>query len=67
MRFYNSVKLGVDTHVFRVSNRLGLCNTSNVEDTEKEIHVKETQVLTDKFNNVIFVNYDTNIFGIKLN
>ena len=37
---YGHLKLGVDTHVFRVSNRLGLCNTSNVEDTEKELMKK---------------------------
>ncbi len=27
----------VDTHVFRVSNRLGLCKADTVEDTEKQI------------------------------
>jgi hypothetical protein len=50
-----------------ISNLGNSFSIKEVEDTEKEIHVKETQVLTDKLNNVIFVNYDTNIFGIKLN
>ena len=27
----------VDTHVFRVSNRLGLCRADNVEETEKQM------------------------------
>lgn len=29
--------IAVDTHVFRVSNRLGLANSDNVEDTEKQL------------------------------
>ena len=29
--------IAVDTHVFRVSNRLGLANAKNVEDTEKQL------------------------------
>jgi endonuclease-3 len=29
--------LAVDTHVFRVSNRLGLAKSSNVEDTEQQL------------------------------
>ncbi len=38
--------LAVDTHVFRVSNRLGLVKTDNVLDTEKELmkHLKPEQV-----------------------
>lgn len=50
-----------------ISNLGNSFSIKEVEDTEKEIHVKETQVLTDKLNNVLFINYDTNIFGIKLN
>jgi hypothetical protein len=37
-----------------------------VEDLEKEIHVKELNKLKNKLDNVLFINYDTNIFGIKL-
>lgn len=29
--------IAVDTHVFRVSNRLGLANANNVDDTEKDL------------------------------
>jgi endonuclease-3 len=29
--------IAVDTHVFRVSNRLGLAEASNVEETEKHL------------------------------
>ena len=50
-----------------ISNLGNSFSIKEVEDTEKEVHVKETQVLSDKLNNVIFINYDTNIFGIKLN
>jgi endonuclease III len=31
--------IAVDTHVFRVSNRIGLANAKNVEDTEKDLMV----------------------------
>jgi len=51
------------THVY-LGNSFSI---KEVEDTEKEVHVKETQVLTDKLNNVLFINYDANIFGVKLN
>jgi len=29
--------IAVDTHVFRVSNRIGLANSENVDDTEKDL------------------------------
>ncbi|AEI88590.1 endonucleaseIII [Candidatus Midichloria mitochondrii IricVA] len=32
--------IGVDTHVFRVSNRVGLCQTKNVLATEMELEKK---------------------------
>ena len=31
---FNKSTIGVDTHVFRVSNRLGLCNTKTADATE---------------------------------
>lgn len=34
---YGVPGIAVDTHVFRVSNRLGLANAKNVEDTEKQL------------------------------
>ncbi|AIL65205.1 Endonuclease III [Rickettsiales bacterium Ac37b] len=34
---YDHPTIAVDTHVFRVSNRLGLVNTGNVLDTEKQL------------------------------
>lgn len=37
-----------------------------VEDDEKQVHVKEIDILQDKLNNTLFVNYGTNVFGIKL-
>ncbi len=36
-------------------------------DTEKEIHTKELEKIKNKLDNVLFVSYSTNIFGIKLN
>ncbi|NMD38755.1 MAG: endonuclease III [Christensenellaceae bacterium] len=34
---FNIPAIAVDTHVFRVSNRLKLANAKNVEDTEKQL------------------------------
>lgn len=34
---FNIPALAVDTHVFRVSNRLGLADAANVEETEKQL------------------------------
>lgn len=34
---FNKPAIAVDTHVFRVSNRIGLANSDNVFDTEKEL------------------------------
>jgi len=37
-----------------------------VEDIEKDAHAAEIKTLQTKLDNVLFVNYGTNIFGIKL-
>ena len=34
---YDVPRVGVDTHVFRVSNRLGIVKADNVLDTEKQL------------------------------
>ncbi|MEY8415160.1 endonuclease III [Tissierella praeacuta] len=34
---FNIPAIAVDTHVFRVSNRIGLANSTNVLDTEKDL------------------------------
>lgn len=34
---FNLPAIAVDTHVFRVSNRLGLADSKNVEETEKQL------------------------------
>ncbi len=34
---FNRDAIAVDTHVFRVSNRIGLANASTVEETEKQL------------------------------
>ena len=34
---FGTPAIAVDTHVFRVSNRIGLANSKNVEDTEKDL------------------------------
>ncbi len=34
---YHQPTIAVDTHVFRVSNRVGLCNAKNVIETEKQL------------------------------
>ena len=50
-----------------ISNLGNSFSIKEVEDTEKEVHVKEIQSLSDKLNNVLFINNDFNIFGVKLN
>lgn len=34
---FDTPAIAVDTHVFRVSNRIGLANASNVEETERQL------------------------------
>lgn len=34
---FNTAAIAVDTHVFRVSNRIGLADSTNVLDTEKDL------------------------------
>lgn len=34
---YDEPRVGVDTHVFRVTNRLGIVNANNVLETEKQL------------------------------
>lgn len=34
---FGTPAIAVDTHVFRVSNRIGLANSDNVDDTEKDL------------------------------
>ena len=41
-------------------------SVKEVDDAEKEIHTKELEKLKNKLDNVLFVSYSTNIFGIKL-
>jgi hypothetical protein len=41
-------------------------SVKEVDDVEKEIHTKELEKLKNKLDNVLFVSYSTNIFGIKL-
>lgn len=38
LEYCNANLMAVDTHVFRVSHRLGLSNAKNVEDTEKDLN-----------------------------
>jgi hypothetical protein len=41
-------------------------SVKEVEDEEKEVHSKELTTLKSKLDNTLFVNYNQNIFGIKL-
>ncbi|HCR86000.1 MAG TPA: endonuclease III [Alphaproteobacteria bacterium] len=36
--YYKVPIIAVDTHVFRVANRLGLCKTKNADETEKKLN-----------------------------
>lgn len=48
---FNETAIAVDTHVFRVSNRIGLVKTDNVLDTEQKLW----QVVPDNYKK--FVNH----------
>ena len=37
---FNSNNIGVDTHVYRVSNRLGLVKSKNADNTERQLNKK---------------------------
>jgi hypothetical protein len=41
-------------------------STRDVDEDETSIHKKQIEDLQSKLNNTLFVNYDTNIFGLKL-
>lgn len=48
--------IAVDTHVFRVSNRLGLARAKNVEDTEKQLmKALPKESWTDMHHRLIFL------------
>ncbi len=68
LRKFDPTKIKSDSVVVFIGKR----NTGNsfsvkeVDDAEKEIHTKELEKLKNKLDNVLFISYSTNIFGIKL-
>jgi endonuclease-3 len=53
---YNKPAFAVDTHVFRVSNRIGLANGKNVDETEKDLMKNIPKNLwTDTHHRIIFL------------
>jgi len=50
---FNLPYIGVDTHVHRICNRLGLINTKKVEETEKVLHQIVPEDLRPKFNKLL--------------
>ena len=57
---FNKPAIPVDTHVHRISNRLGLVNTRNPERTESELEWKIEKRYWTKLNDT-FVMYGQNI------
>ena len=49
-----------------VKNMGNSFSIKEVEDVEKEVHTAELKTLQSKLDNVLFVNYGSNIFGFKL-
>ena len=41
-------------------------SVKEVEDEEKQIHTKQIETLQGKLKDTIFINYGSNIFGVKL-
>ena len=54
---YEKPRIGVDTHVFRVSNRLGIVKADNVLETEKQL----TKNVSEKY--LRFINNYLVLFG----
>lgn len=52
-----------DTKVTGLGNSFSI---KDVEDIEKQLHDDEIKSLQSQLDNVIFVNQDTNIFGVRL-
>lgn len=50
---FDTPAIAVDTHVFRVSNRLGLVNADNVEDTEEQLMKVVPKALWTKTHHTI--------------
>ena len=50
---YNIPAIAVDTHVFRVSNRIGLANSDNVFDTEKDLMGKISKEMWSKAHHLL--------------
>ncbi len=47
---FNEPAIAVDTHVHRISNRLGIVSTSKPEETERELHRIVPEELKSKLN-----------------
>ena len=45
--------IAVDTHVFRVSNRIGLANSDNVDDTEKDLMINIDETTWSKAHHLL--------------
>ncbi len=45
--------IGVDTHVHRICNRLGIVNTKKVEETERVLHSMVPECLRPKLNKLL--------------
>ncbi len=52
-RVYRMPYLGVDTHVHRISNRLGLVNTRSPEETSKILNKELPDEIKLKFNRIL--------------
>ena len=66
---YDKPRIGVDTHVFRVSNRLGIVKANNVLDTEKQLlkNVPEKYLRFINHYLVLFGRYECKAIKPKCN
>ena len=51
--YFEKQRIAVDTHVFRVSNRLGLANAKNPIETERQLIKHIPQSLHRQINNLL--------------
>lgn len=66
---FNIPSMPVDTHVFRVSNRLGLANAKNVNNTEKQLlkNIKQEDLIDVHHLLILFGRYYCKAISPKCN
>lgn len=60
-------QIAINPKDIKISGMGNSFSVKEVEDVEKDLHLNQIQYLKNKLDNVLFVNYKNEIFGIKIN